>query len=88
MVSWSSSWTYNRYDSCKIKSELNLLAGIIVMTGLYSVNLRIMGKSNIPLFMSKHLFNGTVSAIVVVVIFLLIVKLAIDFYLKQNLDLY
>lgn len=66
----------------------NLLAGIIVMTGLYSVNLRIMGKSNIPLFMSKHLFNGTVSAIVVVVIFLLIVKLAIDFYLKQNLDLY
>ena len=29
----------------------NLLAGIIVMTGLYSVNLRIMGKSNIPLFM-------------------------------------
>jgi len=62
----------------------NLLAGIIVMTGLYSVNLRIMGKSNIPLFMSKHLFNGTVSAIVVVVIFLLIVKLAIDFLLKTK----
>ena len=36
----------------------NLLAGIIVMTGLYSVNLRIMGKSNIPLFSVKHLFNG------------------------------
>lgn len=47
----------------------NLLAGIIVMTGLYSVNLRIMGKSNIPLFMSKHLFNGGLSAIVVVVVF-------------------
>lgn len=62
----------------------NLLAGIIVMTGLYSVNLRIMGKSNIPLFMSKHLFNGTVSAIVVVVIFLLIVKLVIDFLLKTK----
>lgn len=31
----------------------NLLAGIIVMTGLYSVNLRIMGKSNIPLFYVK-----------------------------------
>lgn len=27
----------------------NLLAGILVMTALYSVNLRIMGKSNIPL---------------------------------------
>jgi len=27
----------------------NILAGILVMTALYSVNLRIMGKSNIPL---------------------------------------
>ena len=35
----------------------NLLAGIIVMTGLYSVNLRIMGKSNIPLFSVKHIFQ-------------------------------
>ena len=62
----------------------NLLAGIIVMTGLYSVNLRIMGKSNIPLFMSKHIFNGTLSAIVIVSIFLLIVKLGIDFLLKTK----
>jgi putative tryptophan/tyrosine transport system permease protein len=30
-----------------------LLAGILVMTALYSVNLRVMGKSNIPL-LSKH----------------------------------
>ncbi|MEI7500461.1 MAG: ABC transporter substrate binding protein [Bacteroidota bacterium] len=30
-----------------------LLAGILVMTGLYSVNLHIMGKSNIPLLNSK-----------------------------------
>lgn len=62
----------------------NLLAGIIVMTGLYSVNLRIMGKSNIPLFMSNHLFNGTVPAIVVIVIFLLVVKFTIDFLLKTK----
>lgn len=62
----------------------NLLAGIIVMTGLYSVNLRIMGKSNIPLFMSKHLFNGTISAILVVCVFLIIVKLIIDFLLKTK----
>lgn len=31
---------------CKINA---LLSGILVMTGLYSVNLRIMGKSNVPL---------------------------------------
>lgn len=40
----------------------NLLAGIIVMTGLYSINLRIMGKSNIPLFGVKHLFNLDLSS--------------------------
>lgn len=62
----------------------NLLAGIIVMTGLYSINLRIMGKSNIPLFSVKYLFNGNVSAIVVVGVILLIVKLGIDFLLKTK----
>ena len=62
----------------------NLLAGIIVMTGLYSVNLRIMGKSNIPLFMTKHLFNGQMSAIVIVGIFLIVIKLAVDFLLKTK----
>lgn len=62
----------------------NLLAGIIVMTGLYSINLRIMGKSNIPLFSVKHLFNGNVSAIIVVAVILLIVKLGIDFLLKTK----
>ena len=62
----------------------NLLAGIIVMTGLYSINLRIMGKSSIPLFSVKHLFNGNVSAIVVVAVILLIVKLGMDFLLKTK----
>lgn len=62
----------------------NLLAGIIVMTGLYSVNLRIMGKSNIPLFMTKHLFNGQISAIVIAGIFLIVIKLAVDFLLKTK----
>ena len=31
----------------------SLLAGILVMTGLYSVNLRIMGKSNVPLLSGR-----------------------------------
>ena len=33
----------------------NLLSGILVMTSLYSVNLHIMGKSNIPLINTKSL---------------------------------
>src|ERR1041385_629487 len=31
-----------------------LLAGILVMTSLYSVNLSIMGRSNIPLISTQH----------------------------------
>ena len=38
------------------KFKINgLLAGILVMTGLYSVNLHIMGKSNIPLMGTRSL---------------------------------
>jgi len=39
---------------CKINS---LLSGILVMTGLYSINLHIMGKSNVPLLEAKTLSN-------------------------------
>jgi len=62
----------------------NLLAGIIVMTGLYSINLRIMGKSNIPLFGVKHLFNMEIPALVVIIISVLVVKLALDYLLKTK----
>lgn len=38
------------------KFKINgLLSGILVMTGLYSVNLHIMGRSNVPLFSSVTL---------------------------------
>lgn len=38
-----------------------LLAGILVMTALYSVNLRVMGKSNLPLMDQTTLFSGVQS---------------------------
>ncbi len=34
-----------------------LLAGILVMTGLYSINLVILGRSNMPLLQQANLFN-------------------------------
>ena len=34
-----------------------LLAGILVMTALYSVNLRVMGKSNLPLLKEQTVFT-------------------------------
>ncbi|MCD8157824.1 MAG: ABC transporter permease [Clostridiales bacterium] len=39
-----------------------LLAGILTMIALYSVNLRIMGKSNIPLLKTDIVFTGLATA--------------------------
>lgn len=62
----------------------NLLAGIIVMTGLYSINLRIMGKSNIPLFTTENIFRGALSPILVSIIILVVIKVIIDFILRTK----
>ena len=35
---------------------MNLLSGILVMTALYSINLRVMGRPNIPLLGENTLF--------------------------------
>lgn len=71
------------YINVKLKVT-NLLAGIIVMTGLYSINLRIMGKSNIPLFTTKNIFHGNISPVIVSIIFLLVVKVIVDFLLNTK----
>ena len=42
------------HTKCKIPA---ILAGILTQIGLYSINLRIMGKSNIPLMQSSTLFK-------------------------------
>ena len=62
----------------------DLLAGILVMTALYSINLRIMGKSNIHLFNVKHLFTYNLEPIVIILIILVVVKLILDFLLKTE----
>ncbi len=55
----------------------NLLSGILVMTALYSVNLRIMGKSNIHLFSVTHMFSDTTVESKTTLTLLLIVGLLI-----------
>jgi putative ABC transport system permease protein len=67
----------------------NLLCGILVMTGLYSVNLRIMGKSNIALLKVTTVFpsdveNGTTLNL----LYVLLISLAIIIIIKIILDLY
>lgn len=62
----------------------NLMSGILVMIGLYSINLMVMGQSNIPLFNTKSVFTGKYNIITIVLITLL-VKIAFDFFLKTKL---
>jgi len=61
----------------------NLLAGIIVMTGLYSINLRIMGRSNIPLFGIDNIFSNRYNLLIILFIVLLS-KLFLDYLLKTK----
>lgn len=74
----------------------DLLSGIIVMTALYSINLRIAGKSNLPIFSKDTIFSNSfltetvpksLSPYMVTIILLIIVlvcKLLLDAYLKTR----
>lgn len=74
----------------------DLLSGIIMMTGLYTVNLRIAGRANYPIYTRQNIFdNDFVNSIipeflsqykVVIVIFVLtmITKLLLDAYMSTK----
>lgn len=63
----------------------NLLSGILVMIGLYSVNLRIMGKANIPLFNQSTVFTSGVPVLLVIALFAVAMKIILDIFLKTKL---
>ena len=62
----------------------NLMAGILVMIGLYSINLRIMGKANVPLFNTPNVFKLGIPTMVIIIVLLAIVKILLDLYLKTK----
>ncbi|PZO17342.1 MAG: ABC transporter permease [Leptolyngbya foveolarum] len=76
---------------------LNLLASILTMTALYSINLRIMGRPNLPLLGQPTVVDpfkdwlSVVPSVIVVPLILLIalvmVKLLLDFFLTSQLGL-
>ena len=68
-----------------------LLSGILVMTSLYSVNLMIMERSNIPLLQVEHIFssiqplnNSYVNQLFIVLMIALIIGLLLVFMLKTD----
>lgn len=63
----------------------NLLSGILVMIGLYSINLRIMGKANIPLFQEQTIYTPHWLPIYTIILIAIFMKLALDLFLKTKL---
>ncbi|MEM7796177.1 MAG: ABC transporter permease [Cyanobacteria bacterium P01_C01_bin.118] len=69
---------------------LNLLASILTMIALYSINLRIMGRPNVPLLNQPTLFDGLETVVPIWVILLVglgLTKLALDYFLTSDLGL-
>ncbi len=72
-----------------------LLAGILTQIGLYSINLRIMGKANVPLLREDTLLTplrdngllGGAAAIGIFAVFALVVKIALDWFLHTDTGL-
>lgn len=76
---------------------LNLLSGILVMTALYSINLRIMGRPNIPLLGEASLFEvfcqplrvylGSYWRIVPIAVVLGLLTYLLNIFLKTDIGL-
>ncbi len=68
-----------------------LLAGILTMTALYSINLTILGRSNLPLidtkniFLSFHLFHNVIyNSLFIIAIIIAILSSILSFILKTD----
>lgn len=66
----------------------DLLAGIITMMALYSINLRIVGKANVTLMNTNSIFDifnmGSMSNIIMLLIITIIIKVIFDLYFKTK----
>lgn len=73
----------------------DLLSGIITMTGLYSINLRIAGRANLPFFNMDTLFDNALvdslpaalapwSKVLVVLVIVLVVKVLLDLFMNTR----
>ncbi len=74
----------------------DLLSGIIVMTGLHTINLTITGRANLPIFNQATIFNNAAidplfspgftpwKTAIVVILIALVCKVALDRYLETK----
>ncbi len=78
---------------CKVR---DLLSGVIMMTGLWTINLYIAGSSNVPLFSKETIFNNSFingifpeslssyKTVIVVLILAIICKVLLDLYMETK----
>ena len=78
---------------CKVR---DLLSGIIMMTALYTVNLRIAGRANLPIYNKSTIFQNDLvdkiipkslssfKVVIIVLIITLISKYILDWYLRTK----
>ncbi len=65
----------------------NLLSGILVMTALYSINLRLMGRANLALFNFPTIFADGIPPLTVLAVIALAVKFILDTFLATRAGL-
>lgn len=75
---------------------MDLLAGIIMMTALYTVNLRIAGRANLPFYkeetvfdngLTNSIFTGALSqwkTVLIMVVIMLAAKIVLDWYMQTG----
>ena len=73
--------TYLLYIKVKIAP---ILSGILTMTMLYSINLRINGKANTPLYNYESIFDYG-NTLVVLIVIVAIIKIVMDKFLKTEI---
>ena len=67
---------------------MDLLAGILMMTALYSINLRIMGRPNVPLISEPTVFTQLMPGVAPDYIERVIILVAVVVFAKLMLDAY
>lgn len=77
---------------CRVR---DLLSGIITMTGLYSINLRVAGRANLPFFNMETIFDNALvrsfpaalqpySKVIVVFVIVMLVKVLLDLFMNTK----
>lgn len=78
---------------CKVR---DLLSGIIMMTALYTVNLRIAGRANLPIYNMKTIFDNDLvhsvfkgeaarySTVVLIFVITMVMKFLLDWYMSTK----